>query len=194
MNPGSKRNIKQFNELFKILKLEKNKIIESLKIFNFIDIAKYFKIHSPIINIYFIMGVIEGDGSFYVGLRTNRKIRFGFNITTHIYELDLLYQIKWTLNCGKTKIKSPTWCRYEVEGNKMLRNIFIPLVESQNGLLGSKSLNFKIFKESMNIFINKEHLTDKGLRKLVEIVYSNSTNIDKNRKYTLQEYIDINNL
>jgi len=76
----------------------------------------------------------------------------------------------------------------------MLRNIFIPLVESQNGLLGSKSLKFKIFKESMNIFMNKEHLTDKGLRKLVEIVYSNSTNIDKNRKYTLQEYIDINNL
>jgi hypothetical protein len=58
------------------------------------NITKYFEKNNTLINIYFIIGIIEGDGSFYVGLRTNRKVRFGFNITTHIYELDLLYKIK----------------------------------------------------------------------------------------------------
>jgi hypothetical protein len=50
-----------------------------------------------LMNVYFIIGIIEGDGSFYIGLRVNKKIRFGFNITTHskeIEEIDLLYKIK----------------------------------------------------------------------------------------------------
>lgn len=194
LNPGSKRTKQEFNDLFKLLNLKILEIVKSLVYLNNMNIDKYFKISSPIINVYFILGVIEGDGSFYVGLRANRKIRFGFNITTHIYELDLLYQIKWTMNCGNTKIKSPTWCRYEVEGNKMLRNIFIPLVESQGGLLGSKALNFETFKEAMYIFTNKEHLTNKGLKRLVEITYNNTTKKGKGRKYTLQEYINMNNL
>jgi hypothetical protein len=62
------------------------------------------------------------------------------------------------------------------------------------GLLGSKSLNFETFKESMNIFVNKEHLTDKGLRRLVEIAYNNTTKKGSGRKHTLQEYLRIHNL
>lgn len=50
-------------------------------------------------NIYFIIGLIEGDGSFYVGLRKNKilskTIRFGFNITTQLSDLFLLYAIKF---------------------------------------------------------------------------------------------------
>lgn len=194
MSTGSTRTVKKFNDLFKLLNLTKLTVIESLGFLNNANIERFFKINSSIVNVYFIIGIIEGDGSFYVGLRKNRKVRFGFNITTHIYELDLLYQIKWIFNCGITKIKGPTWCRYEVKGSKMLRNLFIPLVESQGGLLGSKSLNYETFKESMNIFVNKEHLTDKGLRRLVEIAYNNTTKKGSGRKHTLQEYLRIHNL
>jgi hypothetical protein len=193
LNPGSNRTTTEFKNLFKILNLDIKIVITSINQEHLNNITKYFKQNNTFINIYFIIGVIEGDGSFYVGLRTNRKIRFGFNITTHIYELDLLYKIKWFLNCGNTKIKSDNWCRYEVEGSKILRNLFIPLVDSI-GLLGSKANNFETFKEAMNIFTKKEHLTDEGLRKLVEIVYNNTSKKGIGRKYTLEQYLKINNL
>lgn len=144
------------------------------------------------LNIYYIIGLIEGDGSFYVGLRDKRKVRFGFNLTTHIGELDLLYKVKFRLNCGNVKIKSKTWCRYEVEGNKMLRNTFIPLVDTI-GLIGSKSINYTIFKEAMQIYTSGEYLTDQGFRHLVELIYNTVTK-GKGRKFTLQEYLKKNNL
>ena len=96
------------------------------------------------LNVYFIIGLIEGDGSFYTGMRGNSKIRFGFSITTHIAELDLLYQIKRIFNCGNVKIKAKNWCRYEVEGSKQLNEIFIPLVNSIGLMAGvaTKSIKF----------------------------------------------------
>ncbi len=152
------------------------------------------------INIYFLIGVVEGDGSFYVGLRNNKKVRFGFNITTHSNEIDLLYKIKWLLNCGTVKNKTNSknnkisnWCRYEVEGSKILRELFIPLIDS-TGLLGSKSINFKTFKEVMIIYRSKDHLTDARHRKIVELIYNETTKKGAGRKLTLQEYLRDNNL
>lgn len=147
-------------------------------------------------NVYFLIGIIEGDGSFYIGLRENRKVRFGFSITTHINEIDLLYKIKWFLNCGIAKIKSSTWCRYEVESTNFLKSILIPLVNTVP-LYSSKSVKFKAFKEAMAIYTNKEHLTDDGLIKLVKIAYEaevNKFNSSTRRKYTLEEYLTKNNL
>jgi hypothetical protein len=74
----------------------------------------------------------------------------------------------------------------------MLRNIFIPLVDTI-GLKGAKSQNYAAFKEAMQIYTSGEYLTNQGLRRLVEIVYNNIQK-GKSRKFTLQEYLDKNNL
>jgi hypothetical protein len=57
-----------------------------------------------------------------------------------------MYAIKFRCQrpCLNVKIKSKTGCRYEVEGNKILQNVLIPLVESF-GLLGAKSLKYHKF-------------------------------------------------
>ena len=150
INFASKRNLEDLNNYYKILNLKITEIENSLLTLNW-DTLK--KSRYPL-NVYFIIGLIEGDGSFYTGMRGNSKIRFGFSITTHIAELDLLYQIKWIFNCGNVKIKAKNWCRYEVEGSKQLNEIFIPLVNSI-GLMGSKSIKFSAFKEAMLIYKNK---------------------------------------
>jgi len=103
------------------------------------------------INNYFLIGIIEGDGSFYVSLRKNGGVRFGFNITTHILELDMLYAIKIYLDCGIVIIK-PTWCRFVVEGNKDLINILMVIVDSV-GLLGSKADNYLLFPPPIKFLI-----------------------------------------
>lgn len=140
-----------------------------------------------LLNNYFILGVIEGDGSFYVSLRLNKKIRFGFNIGTHINEIDLLYAIKRYLDCGVVENKV-TWCRYIVEGNNDLRNRLMVLVDPV-GLSGSKSINYDVFQKVMNLYINKEHQTPTGFLKIANLVYS--LNEGKKRKLTIKEYLEI---
>jgi hypothetical protein len=108
INPGTKRNLSDLENYFN--KLNLNSIIISKSILpltysiNNKNSFNKLSIINVELNIYFIIGLIEGDGSFYVGLRNNRKIRFGFNLTTHINELDLLYKIKFRLNCGIVRI------------------------------------------------------------------------------------------
>jgi hypothetical protein len=182
-NPINSRNTSEIEKYQKKLEIDndnREEIIKSINTefnnSNFLLYSNYFsQINLFNINIFFILGIIEGDGSFYFGLRKDKNLRFGFNITTHILELDLMYAIKFRLNCGNVKIKSKTWCRYEVEGNKMLRNIFIPLVESF-GLSGAKSLKYLKFKEAMSIYITKEDKTEKGFNRILVL-------IDQNKKY-----------
>lgn len=200
INPGTKRNLSDLENYFYKLNLNSitvsNSILPLTNIINYLN--PFFSGSTNLVysgeelNIYFIIGLIEGDGSFYVGLRNKRKVRFGFNLTTHINELDLLYKVKFRLNCGIVRIKSKNWCRYEVEGNKMLRNIFIPLIDTI-GLKGAKSINYAVFKKSMQIYTSGEYLTDQGFRRIVELIYNN-TQKGKGRKYTLQEYLNKNNL
>lgn len=178
VNPGTNRNTSEINRLIKTLNLNKEEIINSVNL----EIVKYEKkfisysniVNFEQLNIFFIIGIIEGDGSFYFGLRGNQKLRFGFNITTHILEIDLLYCIKFRLNCGNVKAKSKTWCRYEIEGNKMLRQIFIPLVDSF-GLLGSKALKYKNFKEAMELHTTGEYKTIKGQKRILELLDKNDS-------------------
>jgi LAGLIDADG endonuclease len=107
INPGTKRTSNSLEIYFKKLNLNKNVISKSFLPLNYLTLLKnnLIKLNDEL-NIYFIIGLIEGDGSFYFGLRNNRKIRFGFNITTNIEELYLLYKIKFRLNFGIVKIKS----------------------------------------------------------------------------------------
>jgi hypothetical protein len=109
INPGTKRTLSDLEIYFKKLNLSiitvKNNIFPLNNLLNNFTPLIY---SNEELNIYFIIGLIEGDGSFYVGLKDNRKVRFGFNLTTNINELDLLYKVKFRLNCGIVRIKSKT--------------------------------------------------------------------------------------
>jgi len=181
---NAKRSYEDLSKLFK-----KINVNIDMKPFSILDLRSFILL-SPIsfLNSYFLIGVIEGDGSFYIGLRPNRKLRFGFNITTHIDDLDLLYRIKFFLNCGIVRITGKNYCRYEVEGTKQLLNLFIPLVCSI-GLIGAKSINFQLFKEALKLYANNEHKTEVGFNKILKLAYSTPQS-DKNKKLTINEYLE----
>jgi len=140
------------------------------------------------INIYLLIGIIEGDGSFYIGLRKNKTIRFGFNITTHIREIHSLYGIQSLLNCGHVRLKGENWCRFEIESYKTIKNILIPVL-SNTPLLSSKSKNYQAFILALDVFNKKEHLTEEGFKKIVNIAYNFTNSKAKYRKYSLNEFL-----
>jgi hypothetical protein len=114
--------------------------------YKFIDINKKLDIPIP-----YILGIIEGDGSFIVSFLSSQSIyRFEFNITTSIEDISILILIKLKLGCGKIEIHD-TWCRLVIHKFNELTNIIIPLIDSiQNyrvdnlGLITSKAHNYKI--------------------------------------------------
>jgi hypothetical protein len=61
---------------------------------------------APYITLSYILGVIEGDGSFYIKFVSSSSIyHFGFNIITSINDLHILILIKLRLGCGIIEIK-----------------------------------------------------------------------------------------
>jgi hypothetical protein len=119
-------------------------------------IAPYYDITNT-----YILGVFEGDGSFFIRFLTSFYIySFGFSINTSIEDLPILINIKTRLGCGKIIIHK-TWCRYEIDKIGELNNIIIPLVDSlilytEVGLLSHKAKNYAIWKEGIMRHLNGE--------------------------------------
>jgi hypothetical protein len=77
----------------------------------------------------FLIGFLEGDGSFYVSFKAKKRIEFGFNIVGSIEYLDLFHEIQKFFGCGTVTIKSSTIIRYNLESKKAIRDILIPFID-----------------------------------------------------------------
>lgn len=196
LNNIENNNIKESKLSDEVINEKLNNIIK--------NINTQFLLPNTELNLFFIIGAIIGDGSFFVSFSKNRKYRFGFNITTDIKDYYTLLKIKTRLNCGRLYIKSNSWCRFETESVNDLNNIIIPLIESLKNyypdknnyylnLLGSKSKNYIAFKEALELHNNNLTKTDGGFKQLVLKTY-NIHDDGKKRKYTMTEYLAQNNI
>lgn len=120
---------------------------------------------------HFLVGLIEGDGSFYFSVRSDTgQVRFGFNITTNMMELDLMHAVRAYLGFGRVTLQS-TWCRFETESVKHLLAAMVPLVDGIP-MLGSKNDKFLAFRKAIMMFKNKDHLTAEGLDTIKSLLKS----------------------
>lgn len=212
----SNKSVYLTDDLIDLLNINKNKIL-NINIFptqfqvnpnNYNLIAQY-----PYITLTYILGVFEGDGSFYIKfLSSNSIYTFGFSITTSIDDLHILILIRLKLGCGKIEIKSKTWCRLEISRMDDLKNIIIPLVDSlkiyrknEKDLLSSKAALYAIWKKGLIKHLNKEFAyktaiskTEKQIKKIALINFINSSynihNKGQKRKYNLNQFLELHNL
>lgn len=159
----------------------------------------------------YILGVIEGDGSFNISFLSSPNIyRFEFSITTSIDDISILILIKLRLGCGKIETHD-TWCRLTIHKMEELTNIVIPLIDSipnyrgdNLGLLTSKLNNYNIWKSGIIKHNNKDFsykiaTTQKeALYKktaLIEFITSayNIHDSGNKRKVTLSQFLKIHN-
>jgi hypothetical protein len=108
-----------------------------------------------------------------------------FQIGLHIDDLKVLETIKHKLQCGNISIsKVNNRCNYIVNDIYLLVHIILP-VFNYAPLKSSKYSQYQVFKEAVNLFNNKMHLTPEG--KAIIIDYKNRLNKD----YTIPEPIII---
>ena len=92
-----------------------------------------------------------------------------FNISLHIKDLKLLEDIKYTLGVGKIrKHTSRNIAHFVVENKEELITIIDHFI-AQAHKYPFVTSEYLIFKKCLEIYINKEHLLEKGLFKLVAL-------------------------
>ena len=148
-----------------------------------------FKKKQPTLNInpWFLTGFIDGEGCFLISIyKDNRnstgwRVQLWFKIGLHIKDQDVLKEIRNYLGVGCLSVRGSKvfeFYAFSIEDLSVIINHF-----DKYPLLTQKLVDFEFFKLAFNIVINKEHLTQEGLKKLVAIKASmNRENISDGLK------------
>lgn len=154
-----------------------------------------------------LSGFTDSEGNFSITLRNKRIISknpqnistlseegnqetyssamLTFQIGLHLDDLKVLEIIKDKLQCGNISIsKVNNKCNYFVNDQFSLLNIILPIFD-YTPLRSSKFSQYQVFKEAVNLFNKKIHLTSEG--KTIMIDCKNRLNKD----YTIPEPIII---
>ena len=133
------------------------------------------------INPDYIVGLIDGEGSFTVYIRNleenkivKRRVKAEPRFYIKLIEKDesVLYELKKFFGCGNiyfqkdNRLNHQNCYRYEVTKREDLENVIIPFFKKHKLKLRSKVKDFKIFCELMKRIKNNEHLTKSGLIKM----------------------------
>lgn len=127
-----------------------------------------------------IVGFVDGEGCFSVSVFKNKTTKNGwqifpeFVVTQGEKSISTLQEIEKFFGCGKIFVNhrydnhKENLYRYCVRNIHDLKDKIIPFFESNN-LRSAKMKDFLIFKEVVELMINKEHLQKEGFEKTLLI-------------------------
>lgn len=127
-----------------------------------------------------IVGFVDGEGCFSISIFKNKTTKNGlqifpeFVVTQGEKSLDSLKFIEEFFGCGKIFINhrkdnhNENLYRFCVRNIKDLSQKIIPFFET-NQLKTAKIKDFEAFKKVVLLMLNKEHLTQNGFNKIIDI-------------------------
>jgi hypothetical protein len=133
-----------------------------------------------------VTGLTDSEGCFNCSISKTEKglvgktVRLEFKVTQKTHSEGVLYELLEFFGCGNVVIdnrKSDTK-KYHITSISPILDKIIPHFELYP-CLTSKNLNFKDWKEIALIMKNKEHLTKKGMDKIINF----SLKLNKNRSF-----------
>jgi hypothetical protein len=140
------------------------------------------------LNPYYVTGLVEGEGSFYVGIlprklgKVDFEVKPSFSLSQHKKNRSLLFKLKDYFGCGTIRFsKRDQTYKFEVRTLKDLKEKILPHFE-KFPLEGEKKKDFKILKEVVEMMDKKEHLKKEGLLKIIGLVES-MTGSEKRKKF-----------
>ena len=127
-----------------------------------------------LINPWFVTGFSDGEACFILSITKSKERKIGwrfnhcFQITLHKKDKELLEQLQGYFGGVEyiTKHRSES-VHYRVQSLKDLLVILNHF--DKYPLITLKWVNYQLFKSAIMLIINKEHLTEEGLRKIVSI-------------------------
>lgn len=137
---------------------------------------------------WYFAGFIDGEGSFNISLRKKPDYKLGwqpvlsFNVSQR--EKTVLEIMKKYFNCGIIKRRKDGLHSYDVTNPEALLRIIIPFFKKYEFLSQYKRKNFYIFEKAVKIMFEKQHLTEQGLNRLLNLREIINEGRGRTRKYT----------
>ncbi len=135
----------------------------------------------PIVSADYIVGITDGEGCFYVGVSKSNAYCSGYKVIMHFHiklqerDKELLEKIHNTFECGNVYFQKEqrinhTQCyRYTVSAWRDIESIIIPFFIKHTLQTASKRKSFDTFCTIAKLVRQKEHLTQKGVRKILQL-------------------------
>lgn len=132
------------------------------------------------LNPHYIVGFIDGEGSFSVSIGKHATLKRGYEVRPE-FEIELraddqviLERVLVTIGCGRIYDLSYDrygWyphVKYKINNNRDLVEYLFPFLDKYP-LQAKKAEVYKFFKEIVLMVSRKEHLTDRGFKKIVKL-------------------------
>ena len=128
----------------------------------------------------YVMGFIDGEGSFSVSIYKDEtmhskiNVRPEFEIELRADDREILERIKETLCCGiiyNCNYERYGWyphAKYKISRINHLNERLIPFLEKHH-LQAKKRKSFNQFKIIVQMLVKKEHLTNRGIKKIIKL-------------------------
>ncbi len=143
---------------------------------------------------YYLAGFTDGEGSFNVSFRKRKdyqmpwKISLCFNVSQR--DKVILSLFKRHLKCGTLRNRDDGVWYYEVNNFNAIINHVIPFFKKFGFLSAKKKRDFAKFKKLADILLKKEHLTEEGLIKILNIRKEMNDGGAGRRKYSETDIIN----
>jgi NADH:ubiquinone oxidoreductase subunit K len=122
-----------------------------------------------------IAGFSAGDSNFFITI-SDTKVWLRFSIAQDSRDILLLKSLVKFFNCGYVaQYKNRKVCEFIVTKINDIITYIIPFFDKYK-IEGSKYKDYVNFKEAATLIKNKEHLTEKGLNKIIELKNSMNKN------------------
>jgi group I intron endonuclease len=121
----------------------------------------------------FITGFTDAEGCFNISIFKDNTFKLGwrvkltFKISLHSKDKEVLELIKNYLKVGGITKAGPEACQFRVSSVKDLAVIINHF--DKYPLITKKFADYELFKQAFNLIINKEHVKEEGLRKIIAI-------------------------
>lgn len=128
----------------------------------------------------YVAGFIDGEGSFSVSIGKHKTLRRGFEVRPE-FEIELrkddqeiLERILITIGIGKIydcSYERYGWfphAKYKITSIWDMKEFLFPFLD-KNPLQAKKRKSYIIFREIVLMLCNKQHLSDEGFNKIVQL-------------------------
>ena len=136
------------------------------------------------LNPYWIVGFVDGEGTFYVGINPHQEMSIGyqilpeFRVVQHEHDVQVLYGLKKHFNCGVVRVNHGDRKEFRVRNIHHLQSIIVPFF-TRYPLQTSKKFDFIKFKKILSLMATDRHLTKEGIIEIIDI----SSQMNRANKY-----------
>ena len=140
----------------------------------------YVQTHPEKLNAQWIVGFVDGEGCFYVGINPHPEMTCQFQVlpeftvVQHQRDVQLLHALKEFFGCGVVRSNHGDRMTYRVRGLNHLNERIVPFFE-QHSLKSKKRVDFARFRKILRLMSQGKHLTLQGIEEIRAIASTMNT-------------------